>query len=113
MVESPWAALRTMRVSPWHWYSRNGSVRREDHRQMSLADAPRAWSSYACVAALLSVASPLHANLPVSVTQPAGLLTIERSVDVPGSHSLQGYRGHRRAAVSGLSITARVTASSG
>src|SRR5439155_3054618 len=80
---------------------------------MSPTPALRAWSSYACVVALLSVASPLHADLPVSVTQPAGPLAIQRPVGVPGSTSLQGYRGHVRAAVSGLSITARVTASSG
>src|SRR2546423_2827191 len=80
---------------------------------MSPTPARRAGSSYACVAAFVSVASPLHADLPVTMTQPAGAVPVERPIGVPGNTSLQGYRRHLRATVSGLSITARVTASSG
>jgi plastocyanin len=80
---------------------------------MRPADALRALSRYAYPAILVSVVG--SAALPASPTRPVGHLPTptERQAGMPSSTALQGYRGHLRAAMSSLSITARVVAASG
>src|SRR5918911_4958043 len=76
-------------------------------------DALRALSRYAYPVTLVSVASALQAALLVSPAGPGGHVPAKRQVGGSSSIAVQGSRGPVRAAMSSVSITVRVAASSG